>query len=158
MKRQVLLISLFSLLSSVYFSNGAGSGDHPRWLFLGDDDGLIATYNDAAAVVSVCIYATDLEDVEPPFATVVHNVTVVRCLKGGISIGSKIEIVYKTDSLPASDFDRRNFIEEANLSAEGDLRFAFLREAKGKRFFIEFLDLPDYSDEMSFFLEALIPK
>lgn len=155
MKTLLALIAFTCSTMAAFAEEGDGA---PRWFLLGDDNRLKQTFSEAKQVALVCIYSTTLEDVRPPFALVVHHATVVRSLKGGLKIGEKIEIVFATDSLPKSDEERETFVRQAHDAAEGDLRFAFLSGGTKPRFETEFLYVPDYSEDMANFLDALVAE
>ncbi len=150
----VLIILLFPACW-VNAKDPATSDQAPRWLHLGDDADLKKTFQEAEQVVVICIFKTVLEEVDPPFATVVHNATVVRSLKGNLKVGDKIEVAFRTDSLPGDEAERAKFVAKADESAAGDLRFGFIFGHKGKRHEVEWLDLPDYSKAMDDFLTPM---
>jgi hypothetical protein len=127
----------------------------PRWGFLGDDDSLKSTFTDAKRVVLVCVYDTELRDIKPPFAEVVYLATVIESQKGELETGDKIQIGFKTDSLPLDEAERLKFVENANKASKGALKFAFLHGAEGGVQFCEFLDVPNYTKEMHEFLKKL---
>ncbi|WP_411825562.1 hypothetical protein [Luteolibacter sp. AS25] len=151
--KNLLIAVIFTCISAVCLANE--DGEEPKWSFLGDDDGLRYYFGEAQQVILLCIVATDLEDIRPPFATVVHRATVVRSLKGDLKIGDKIEVTFATDSLPTNKEDREKFIMRAHESAQGDLRFAFLSEGEKPRFSTEFLFVPKYTSEMAVFLDSI---
>ena len=119
----------------LFGSAGLLEAQAPRWGFLGDDEGLKATYNDAKRVVFVCIFETELRDVRPPFADVVYHATVIETYKGELKVGDRIQISFRTDSLPADEDERRKFVEKADKNNKGSLKFAFLHGGKDGAYF-----------------------
>lgn len=136
----------------LFGSAGLLEAQAPRWGFLGDNEGLEATYNDAERVVLVCVYETELRDVRPPFAEVVYHTTVIETYKGELKVGGRIQISFRTDSLPAGDDERRKFVKKANKNNKGSLKFAFLHGRNDGAFSCELMDVPRYSKEMQEFL------
>ncbi len=136
-------------------SAGSVLADEPRWGFLGDDDSLASTFNDAKNVVLVCVYETELRDVKPPFAEVVHFATVIESQKGELKMGEKIQIGFKTDSLPVDEEEQQDFVQKANTSSKGSLKFAFLHGEEAGVHFCDFLDVPNYTKEMHEFLRLM---
>ena len=147
----MLLYVLLLLLTSV----GLLQAQAPRWGFLGDDEALETTFDDAQSVVFVCIFKTELRDVRPPFAEVVYHATVVESHKGKLKIGEKIQINFRTDSLPSDQDERRKFVAKADKSSKGALKFAFLHGGADGAYSCEFMDVPRYSEEMQNFLRKL---
>ncbi len=130
----------------------------PKWGFLGDDESLRETFHDTDEVLLVCIYGTELKEVRPPFARVVHFATVIKSLKGVSELGDKIEIQFMTDSLPLEEEERTEFVETANRSVEGDLRFVFGEISGEGRITTEFLFVPKFSSDLDGFLNRLAAK
>ncbi len=142
---------ILTLIGSI----GLVAAQAPRWGFLGEDEGLEQTYRDAMSVVFVCVFATELRDVRPPFAKVVYHATVIESYKGELQIGEKIQICFYTDSLPLDEAKRQEFVENANKKNKGSLKFAFLHGGKEGSYSCEFMDVPKYTVEMREFLEQL---
>lgn len=155
MKTLLTLIALTFTMMAAFAEEVDGI---PRWLLLGDDDDLKQAFTESEQVVLVCLYATTLEEVRPPFAMVVHHATVVKSLKGDLEIGEKIEIAFHTDSLPESAEEREPFIRREEERDKGDLTFIFLFGGKRPRFDADFTGVPDYSKEMADFLDALVAE
>jgi hypothetical protein len=146
---KVLLHSIFSLFLCV-----SAFAQEPRWGFLGDDEALELRIKEAKAVYQVCVYDVALQDVKPPFAKVVYKATVTGAYKGSHKIGDKISITFLTDSLSLDQTERDSFISKANQRLKGSLRFTFLNSQTDNNYFCEFMDVPEYSLEMSNFLES----
>jgi hypothetical protein len=53
------LATAIVILASIVRVLGEENEGAPRWLFLGDDDALKETYEEAHQVLLVCIYATE---------------------------------------------------------------------------------------------------
>ena len=136
-------------------SVGLLKGQDPRWGFLGDDGALEAAFDEAKGVVFVCVFETELRDVRPPFAEVVYHAAVIESHKGKLKVGEKIEISFRTDSLPQAEGERRKFVEKADKRSKGSLKFAFLHGGEKGAYFCEFMDVPTYSKEMQDFLRKL---
>ena len=109
---------------------GALEDGPPRWRFLGDDEALTSTFDDAENVVLLCQIDTELERVKPPFAEVIYHGTVVETLKGDLQVGQKIKVGFATDGLPVDPLEREKFVESRNRSSKGALRFVFLDPPK----------------------------
>jgi hypothetical protein len=120
----------------------------PRWGFLGDDDSLRATIKECSQVLLLCIYQTTLEEVKPPFATVVLKGTVIQAVKGTYKLGDKITLRFNTDSLPKEEADRAKFVEAAAAKNLGALKIAFLTGQQGVDYSCEWLDVPAYDADM----------
>jgi hypothetical protein len=120
----------------------------PRWLFLGDDADLKRTIAESDHVLLVCVYQTALENVKPPFAEVVLSGTAVESLKGTHATGDKITLRFPSDSLPAKEDKRAQFIDAAAKKNLGSLKLAFLRGEKSAAHSCEWLDLAPYSPEL----------
>lgn len=158
MKRTKSIFVFLIHITLTLTSSGDEDSKPPRWLLLGDDAALKQTYAESADIFLACIYETTLEEIRVPFATVVHKATVVRVLKGDTKIGDKVELAFATDSLPYNAKEREQYIEKANTRARGSLRFVFPYGRKKMRFLAEFLDIPEYSEELSDFLNSLASK
>jgi hypothetical protein len=110
----------------------------------------------------MCVYDIQLEDVNPPFATIVHYATVTKSLKGDLRIGEKIEVGFPADNLPRDKNMRTEFVANANKQLKGSLRFGFLSDAGQdldgrKRFSAWFVDVPEYDPDMEKFLQSVAP-
>ncbi|MCW1923068.1 hypothetical protein OKA05_10930 [Luteolibacter arcticus] len=138
----------------VFFA-GPLRSEERRWGFLGSDESLVATFDDAKHVGFVCVTEVELRDVKPPFAKVVYHATVIECHKGKLEVGAKIQISFSTDSLPIDDGERLKFVEEANKKNKGELKFAFLRGGEEGAYGCDFTEVPTYSKEMQDFLRKL---
>lgn len=120
----------------------------PRWGFLGDDETLKQTIDDCGQVLLVCIYQTSLEDVNPPFAEVVLLATVIQAVKGTHKTGDRIEIRFRTDSLPEDDAERARFIEAAATKNLGALKMAYLPGDRAASYECDWLDVPEFDPTM----------
>lgn len=128
----------------------------PRnWGFLGDDENLGKIIEGCGQVLLICVYQTSLEDVSPPFATVVLRATVVQAVKGTHRIGDRIVIRFGTDSLPQDNTERARFIEAAAVRNLGALKMAFLPRALANEYECDWLDVPAFKPEMLEFTTKL---
>ncbi len=123
-------------------------GSAPRWGLLGNDDSLRETIKECNQVLLLCIYQTTIEDIKPPFATVVFRGTIVQAVKGTHKLGDKITLRFPTDSLSIEETDRIKFIEGADAKNLGALKMAFLRGQQTMNYSCEWLDVPTYDADM----------
>ena len=120
----------------------------PRWTFLGDDDSLRGTINDAGQVLLICVFQTSLERIKPPFAEVVLRATVVQIVKGTHKVGDRIAIRFGTDSLPREEAARTKFIEDTAAKNLGSLKMAFLQGVRSDEYESEWLYVPSFDPAM----------
>ncbi len=130
----------------------------PRWVFAGDDESLMDSFDDAKGVVMVCVTDTELQDVKPPFATVIYHGTVVEALKGSLKTGQGIKFSIHTDSLPKDEAKRKAFVAERRETARGSLRFAFLFEERDGIYRSDWTLVPRYEQQMHRFLKRLAER
>ena len=130
----------------------------PRWRFLGDDEALTSTFDDAENVVLLCQIDTELERVKPPFAEVIYHGTVVETLKGDLQVGQKIKVGFATDGLPVDPLEREKFVESRNRSSKGALRFVFLDPPKDGVYGCDWTQVPLYEEDLHRFLRGLAAR
>ena len=119
-----------------------------RWGFLGDDNALRGTIEEAGQILVVCVFQTSLDRVRPPFAEVVLRATVVQIVKGTHTMGDKITMRFTTDSLPVDEPARAKFIEDAAARNLGSLKLAFLPGKRADAYEIQWLDAPAFDPDM----------